>query len=665
MTGISSPGIGSGLDIRGLVDGLVRAEGEPVQQRLERREETIQAQLSGMGAIKSGLSSFKGSLLDVSSFNSFARRSANASDSTLFSATASSSAQPASYSIDVEQVAKAHKLASGGFEDNKAAIGTGTLTFQFGDPNKPAQSVKIDSGNNTLEGIRDAVNRAGINVSASIIRGDEGYQLIFSSRESGEDNSMRISVNENPANGSNTDMNGLSQLAYDPEAELGAGRNMNVMSEAQDAVAIIDGVRVTSATNTLTDTIPGLSINLEGALGSGTLTVAVDQETAAGGIRRFVESFNEMAALFKELGGYDAETRTGGVLQGDSTLRGIENQMRRMISEVVPGMDGAYRALTDLGIRTQADGSLSLDESRMNKALSEDFDGVARLFAAAGQATDALVSYAGARSSTQPGSYDVNVTQLATQGSYRDPAASVQSLLIDSSNDSFRINVNGVQSGLINLTRDTYEDGAALAAELQSQINGNQRLIDANARVKVAFVDNAFTFTSERYGSASQIGITSVKDAAASALIGLTVNPDGLTRGLDVQGSIGGREAKGSGQTLTGTGRADGLSVRVQGGEVGDRGQVSFTRGVGDQMNSLLDQFLGENSFLNARTDSLDSQLRSIDREREDLIRRMDNLEARYMRQFSALDGMMAEMQSMSSFLTNQLSALPGANRER
>ena len=363
MAGISSPGIGSGLDIRGLVDSLVRAEGEPVVQRLDRRQERVEAQLSAIGSLKSALSSFKTSLLDVSTFNSFARRSASSSNESLFSATASSTATPATYQVEVEQLAVAHKLASGTFEDSKTSLGTGTLTFQYGDPNKPAQTVKVESGQGSLEGIRDAVNNANIDVSASIIKGDDGYQLVFSARNTGEDNSIRISVAESPASGSNTDMNGLSQLAYDPEALVGEGKNLNEMTASKNAIAYIDGIRVTSDTNTLNNSIPGVSLNLQKAEpGSpATLTVAADRASATGGVEKFVEGFNKLAELFKELGGYDAASQTGGVLQGDATLRGVENQLRRMISNVVPGLEGPYRALADIGIRTQADGSLSLD----------------------------------------------------------------------------------------------------------------------------------------------------------------------------------------------------------------------------------------------------------------------------------------------------------------
>lgn len=667
MTSISSPGIGSGLDIRGLVDSLVRAEGQPAAERLDRREAKLQAQLSAMGSLKSALSGFKSTLLDTSSFNSFARRSASSGNEELFSATAGSRAQPASYQVEVERLASAHRLASEGISDSKQSIGTGTITFQYGDPTKPAQSVQIGSNDSSLEGIRDAINAANIDVSASIIRGDDGYQLVFGAKHSGEDNSLRISVAEDPLNGSNTDMEGLSRFAYDPDALIGEGKNLSEMVAAEDAITYIDGIKVTSATNTISDSIPGVSINLASAAPGmpTTLTVGVDKAAATEAVEKFVEGFNSLSNTFKSLGGYDSEAQQGGILQGDATLRGIESQIRKMTSEVVPGLDGAYRALTDLGIRTQADGTLSLDSARLSRALDENFDDVVRIFAASGKTTDSLVGYVGASRDTQPGNYNVDVNQLATRGSYNDPVVSVQSLVVDDSNDSFRIRVDGVHSGVITLNRMEYADGNALAAELQSKINGDEILAAAGVNLTVGFEGGGLTFTSNRYGSSSMVEISSVKNSTASALIGLSANTSASVAGQDVDGTIGGMPATGNGKVLTGTGSATGLRVDVQGGQTGARGQVTFSRGVSDQLNTLFDQYLGNNSFLTARSESLDTQIKSISDQRESLIRRLDSMEERYMRQFSALDSMMAEMSSMSNYLASQLSALPGAGGSR
>jgi flagellar hook-associated protein 2 len=218
--------------------------------------------------------------------------------------------------------------------------------------------------------------------------------------------------------------------------------------------------------------------------------------------------------------------------------------------------------------------------------------------------------------------------------------------------------VDGVASGAISLAQKTYASGAELAAELQSRINGDSALKAAGVSVLVSFEDGHFSFTSERYGSASKIAITEVGTNGAD--IGLSVGSG--VNGRDVEGTIGGIKATGSGQYLTGTGALDGLKLLVTGDALGARGNVNFTRGVADQLNSLLDGWLGKDSSLTARTNGVQSQIADITKQREALATRLESIEARYMKQFSALDALMAQMQSTSNWLAGQLASLPGAH---
>lgn len=664
MASITSPGIGSGLDVTSLVNSLVTAEGQPAAQRLDTREAKLQAQLSALGSVKSALSTFKGALSSLTNAASFQKRSAVSGNADLFTATVSGTPAAGSYEIEVTHLAQAHKLASAPFTDTLSAVGTGTLTFQFGDPTKPAQTVTIADGDNSLTGVRDAVNAANIGVRASIVKGDNGYQLVFSATNSGTDNSLRITVAESPADGTNTDLNGLSRLAYDPAAAVGDGKNLTEVSAAEDAVVMIDGIQVTSATNTISDAIAGVTLTLKKEeIGTkATLDVSLDKTSAATAVEGFVNGFNNLVGTFTQLSGYNAETKQGGILIGDSGLRSILSQLRGVLGSPVEGLDGTYRALADLGIKTQADGTLSLDKTKLNAALDSNFDDIGRLFAATGVATDSLVSYSTSTTATSVGSYAVNITQAATRGTYVDTASSISSLLVDDSNDTFAVTVDGVTSGTISLTQTTYGSEAALAAELQSRINGDSTLQASGVSVLVAYdsANNRFTFTSERYGSASNVAITSVENAGASGNIGLTVNAGASTAGLDVAGTIGGITATGSGQYLTGTGATEGLKILVQGDTTGSRGSISFSRGVADRLNTLLADFLDTDSFLSSRTSGLQSQIDDIGTQREALAKRLDALEKRYTAQFIALDTLMARMQSTSNYLTNQLAALPG-----
>lgn len=657
MASITSPGIGSGLDVAGLVNKLVTAEGQPAANRLNTREAKLQAQLSALGSVKSALSTFKGALGNLTNISSFQKRTASSSNTDLFTVAIAGKPVAGSYEVEVRTLAQAHKLASVAFDEASSAVGTGTLTFQFGDPTKPAQSVTITDENNSLTGVRDAVNAANIGVRASIVNGDDGYQLVFGAENSGTDNSLRISVEESPADGSNTDMNGLSRLAYNADAY-----NMTQTAEAQNAEIYIDGIKVSSATNTVSDAIAGVTLSLKKAdVGTkATLNVNLDKNSATTAVEGFVNAFNSLVGTFSQLSGYNAETKQAGILIGDSSLRGVLSQLRNVLSSPVSGLDGTYRALADLGIKTKADGTLELDKAKLTAALDSNFDDIGRLFAATATATDSLVSYTSSTTATKVGNYAVNITQAATRGSYMDSASSVSSLVVDGSNNTFKISVDGVSSGTLSLTQKTYGSEVELAAELQSRINGDSALRGAGVSVLVSFDGTRFTFTSERYGSASKVAITEVADTTASGAIGLTTAGTG-TDGEDVAGTIGGVAATGAGQYLTGAGAAEGLKILVQGDATGSRGSVSFARGVADRLSSLLDGWLANDSFLSARTNGVQSQIDDIAKQREALATRLEALEARYMKHFTALDALMARMQSTSNYLAGQLAGLPGA----
>ncbi|MGE0080914.1 MAG: flagellar filament capping protein FliD [Thiohalomonadaceae bacterium] len=639
-------GIGSGIDVKSLVEQLVAAEAQPAVTRLAKQESKYQAQLSALGSLKGALSSFKTALSGLTSVSSFDKRSATSSNAEVLTVTAGSKAVPGSYELEVLQLAKAQSLRSQAFDSGSAFVGTGTLTFHFGDAGKAAQTVTINPGNGSLEGIRDAVNAAKIGVQASIVHAENKSYLVFSSEKTGTANSIaNITVSE-----------GLSALAYE---------NFEEKVAAQDAEVTINGITVKSATNTVTGALDGVTLNLVKE-GSTTLTIGFDKDAVTKAVEGFVSAYNSLYGTIKSLSGYDAEKKTGGVLIGDSTVRSIASQIRNVLSSTVPGLTGSYRALADIGIKTQADGTLTIDKTKLNKALNENFEDIGRLFAAAGKPSDTLVHFDSATAKTQEGEYDVVITRLASAGTYTDAASSVSSTVVDDSNDTFTIKVDGVTSGTISLTHKDYGSGDALAAELQSRINGDSALQKAGVSVTVKYDADTqrFTFTSNRVGAGSSVEILSVKDAEASGSIGLTVNTAAKTDGQDVAGRIGGQEAVGNGRYLTGTGKAEGLKLEIQGDTLGERGTVMFSRGVADKLNTLLSEWLSTDSFLNQRTESLNNSIKDIDKQRDALELRLESLQKRYMAQFTAMDTLIAQLNSTSNFLTQRLSALNSSNNK-
>ena len=258
---ISAPGIGSGLDVNGIVSQLMASERQPLAA-LAKQEQTYNQKLSAFGQVRSALAGFQSTMQNLSSDSKFQSLSATASDTKVLTTSASGNATPASYQIEVMQLAQQHKLASSGYAATSDTVGSGTLTIQFGsydsglntftaNADKATKSITIAPANNTLAGVRDAINAANAGVSATIVNDGSasGNRLVLTSTDSGANNSLKISVTDDDTTG--TDTSGLSALAYDPTAAIGSGKNLSQVAAAQSAQLKIDGITVNQSTNTV------------------------------------------------------------------------------------------------------------------------------------------------------------------------------------------------------------------------------------------------------------------------------------------------------------------------------------------------------------------------------------------------------------------------------
>ena len=667
MAGISSLGIGSGLDLNGLVSKLMEAERLPLTA-LDKKEVDFQAKLTAYGTLKGAYASFQTAAAGLSSTSKFNTTKASVADATVVSATTSSIARPGSHSIEVSTLAQSHKIASSAFEDPASSVGTGTLTIDFGtyaagppksfavNADKTSTAITIDSTNNSLAGIRDAINGADAGVTASILNDGTGYRLVLSGDDSGAANSLRVLVSNDGA-GSNVDTLGLSQLAYDPTADAGSGKNLEQKLAAQNAALSIDGIAVSKSTNLIGGAITGVTLNLlkTNAGSPTTLTVERDTSGVKSAVEGFVTAYNELTATAKELGGYDFKTQKGGLLLGDSTLRGMESQMRNILTQRLDYADGGVQSLSDIGVSFQRDGTLSLDSTKLDGVLADTTKNIAPLFATMGVPSDSLVSYAGSSSATQPGRFGVNITQIATRGSAVGSAALVDGdTTINASNNTLTLKLNGVSTTITLNNGDYTRD--ELVAELQSRINSDSSYKALGHKASVAHANGVLTLTSTIYGSSSSILVTG--GSAAATLFGSTVS----TTGVNVAGEIGGSAATGTGQLLTGTSAASGLQLLIEGGSTGARGTVGFSRGIAWQLEQAITGMLDDDGTLASRTDGIDRSIEDIASRRATMERRLEGIEARYRKQFAALDGLIASMQQTSEYLTQQLANLPSSS---
>lgn len=672
MAGISSLGIGSGLDIGTLVDRLVAAEQAPVQNRLNSREAQAQAQLSAYGSLKSALNDFRDTVQGLAQAGDFRTLTATSSNPEAVAVSASTTAVTGRLDLEVNQLAQAQTVASAAFATPAATVGSGTLTLRFGtvatdaegavidftqNPDKAVATIDIPAGSNTLASIRDAINNADAGVSASIINDGNGERLVFNAADTGAANAFVIEVTDD--DGNDADGAGLSQLAFNTTAS-----QSQQARAGQDAQLIVNGLAVSRAGNEITDLVDGLTLSLQTTTASAArIDVTQDAGAVKQKIQDFVDAFNQLSQQISQLAGFDASLGQGGVLQGNATVRGIDTRLQRLTTAEIPALNGrAIRSLADLGITTQRDGTLQIDDAALSGALENHFDEVGALFGIGGLVEGSGFRYAGSGGATRGGEYTVAVTSLAQQASIQGaaivPPTPSLPLVIDASNDTLQLTVDGVPSGTIRLTQGNYASGTDLAAELQARINGDTNLKDAGATVSAAFSGNAFVITSSRYGSESAVTLNSVAANTPSSL-GLSGGQTGV--GADVQGTIDGIAASGSGRFLTAqSGAAAGLKVEITAPTTGEFGTLTFSRGLADQLNTTLETYLDGDGLLDSLTASLSDRIDAIGEDRDQLAARMQKVRQRYLDQFNAMDTLLAQLNSTASFLSNQL---PGLER--
>lgn len=372
-TSASSISGGSTLDVRSLATQLVAAERAPLDAQIKRESASVATTLSALGTLKSALSTFQAAVDDMSMLADFQVRSAKSSKPETFTASAGASAVPGSYGIEVQQLATAHSIASGPHAGGSTTlVGSGSVTLAVG-----GRSFTIEvAPATTLANLRDAINGARDNtgVSATIVQSTEGARLILSARETGAANTLTVTV----ANA----VGGLDSLAY---TDVAPG-SYTQLAAAQDAIVRVAGFGQTSATNTITGAIDGVTLTLvaEDVGSVHTLTIANDVEAVRKRLDSFVTTYNAMQTAIAGLRGYNAATKEGGPLLGDSMLLGLEARLRRGLTDAVDGLTGPHTSLATLGITTGADGNLVVDDVKLSAALGSDFEGVAQLFGRTG-----------------------------------------------------------------------------------------------------------------------------------------------------------------------------------------------------------------------------------------------------------------------------------------
>ena len=422
----------------------------------------------------------------------------------------------------------------------------------------------------------------------------------------------------------------------------------------------MNGIEIKSDSNSVSEAIQGVTLDVS-AIGSSTLTVSKDTAAITTAVNDFVKAYNELNKTIGGLTAFNTETGKGAILQGDASVRSIQSQLRRQISTVMEGTGGKLNSLTQIGIGFQQDGSLKVDSTKLNKAITDNAADFGGLFAAMGSTTDNMIKFDKSSAATKPGTYPINITSLATRGDLVSSAALGGSTTI-APNTVWRVTLNQTdpvtesKTQEIKLQAGTYSKDD-LAALIRSAINGNATFAGAGDTVESSVGDDGrLTLASSKYGELSNISIAGVSGSSVDSIFG-GATP---TKGKDVEGTIGGVAATGNGQALTAAAGspAEGIQVSITGGLVGDRGTVTFSQGFAHQLTNLAAGFVGKDSLLQTKTEGLNVSIKSIASQRERFESRLESIEKRYRAQVVALDAMMTSMQSTSNYLTQQLATL-------
>ncbi|GGY70090.1 flagellar filament capping protein FliD [Pseudoduganella albidiflava] len=555
----------------------------------------------------------------------------------------------------------ASPITVGGSNPAAAGLTAGTAGTYLGggfsqDANVASGTVTIDSTNNSLEGIRDAVNKAGLGVTATIVSDGSStpYHLVFTSNATGANSSMKITLSGTDTDPPDAALANL--LSYDPAGD----QKMAQTSAAQDAKLTVNGIAVTSKSNNVGEAIQGVNLTVA-QTGSSTLAVSRNTTQVKTNVEAFVKAYNDLAGTLKKLTGYNPDTKSAGVLQGDSTAQSVQSQMRRMLTSNITGISGAFSNLSDVGIGFTKDGTLALDSSKFQKAIDSNFADIGTLFGAVGKTTDNQVSFTSSSAATKPGTYDLEITQLATQGALTSGTALPPTTTI-AANTTWAVTLNdstpsnSKNTAMVTIPAGTYSP-ADLAKVVQSSINGTSAFSTAGNSVTASVdADGMLVVSSSKYGSVSNIALNSSSGTTTDSLFGGST----AVAGLDVAGTLGGRPVTGSGQTMTGQAGTDveGLKIEITGGNIGPRGTVSFSQGYAYQMNNLATSMLSKTGQITSRTDGINQSIKSVQKQSDAFTDKLAGIEARYRKQYAALDVMLANMQTTSNYLTQQLSAL-------
>ncbi len=758
----SIQGLASGLDTASIIDALVEYERKPAVL-METQQAELTKEISSFKALAAKVLALQSSMAGLTAAGALNQASLDVSLEDLITATADGTVSAGTYVLNILSLAKNHQIASQGFADpTQTVFGTGTITLAMGDHS--ATTIQIGAGENSLVGIKKAINDANIGITASIVNDGSSsrpYRLVLTGGETGQKNTISVTsslsggldvdfatasfddpetvrfsaqttaavglgataaytgttnksftftvggngaqtvgqgnITLNWTDGTNsgtlivsqadTEISGPEGLklsftdgalvggdsfrvnTFAPLVQQATDASISIGSTDQGASPIV----VRSATNDISEAIPGVKLTLKGltttTTGPVTVKTGFDSSAVRTKIEAFIKAYNDVISFIDEQSKYDTETKETGILIGDSTVMTIQSRLRRVISEPVAGLDKTLNALSAIGIRTDSSGHLMLkDSTKLTAALAGDFESVVKLFTDSGDSSREGISFVGTSAKVKGGStFGVNITQVATHGYLQgqkitDPT--VSGLTLTASDNKLKLRVDGIVSDEIALSARTYASGEDLATELQTRINADKKI--GNRGIHVEWVDlgdeGYLKLSASSYGSTSKVEV--IASVANGAIEPLGLSAAMVHAGDDVAGTINGEKAIGQGQFLTGaeknlTTSGVKLLITLTASQLadGDEGDITVTRGVATLLKSTLESITQtENGVISRKTAALDKQVAAIKEQIAAIDARLVQRRQTLEMEFQAMETALSQMQTQSSFLESQLS---------
>lgn len=652
-------GLASGLKTDDIIEKMVEISRRPLD-KLEAQQKKANEQTAAWQTLTARLLALKLKAWNLSSPTSFLTRTASlsASDQSLLDVRADASAQAGSYNLRVDRVAQSHAMRSQGFSSLTDSLATGAIRVGAG---STTTTITVDSSNNTLTGLRDAINRANVGVTAGIANLGSGdthdYRLVLTSTATGEANS----------------------IIWEPDLAEGQQLVFTTTREAQDALITVgsgaSAVQVQRASNTISGVFTGVTLDLKAADAGRDITfsIGLDSSDVTTRVKEMVDQFNQLVDYINELDRYDVSTGVTSLLYSDTNLRQMRDELLatvyRDMSTGAPGMG----SVTQAGISLDQTGRMTLNEELLEQALRTDPQGVSRLFTSSGQSTDQSISYLSSTSNTQPSTgagYTVRIDQTALQARVTAGVAQSGSLVADET-----LTINNVSISLTSGMTATQVLDAINAKSGQTGVLAERTGADGTG------TGAYLTLKSTTWGASSRVTVVSTASNSGDTTTGfgtVTVTESSAAgeagtgtgnAGRDVRGAYGvfignavvWENATGMGNVLVGNaGNAytDGLRIASTSTTTGEHGQVSLHRGLAGMLDAMANRYTASTGLITLAEQALEEQMTSLKNDIIDQTERLQRFEANTRYKFNRLEAIMAKLQSQSSYLEAQVKAL-------